>query len=139
MKKQWHKVLQEQINKPKKESHDKRHANVTFMISPWDVPTAVRSEQTEDKIIIEFKYISPKEKTKNEKNGAIEYTIGTKSKKIYKIIADKKLLHENHGGKLKIVIEIKEKDSKEINKGNIEAITNIFKNNVYSDQILHPC
>lgn len=68
--------------------------SVHMMLSPYDVPNAVRTYHDGDDTIIEFRYISIKENTKTHEANipGVSLILGEKTDRIYKIIIDKSLI-----------------------------------------------
>lgn len=81
---------------------------ITFLLSPYDVPDAVRATIDEEtqRIVIEFRYIPIREKTVKKRNNGVEFELGAKTKRIYKIFLE-------HGTETELVIETHDNQFKE--------------------------
>ena len=68
-------------------SGDKRKKTLHFMMSPYDVPEAIRAyeDNSEQVFVIEFKYIPINEKRLIEENSGVRFEIGKNTQRIYKI------------------------------------------------------
>lgn len=140
MKNQWFKVQQEVVNKP--QSSSTRGVKVQVMVSPSDVPSAVRSFMDDaNHYVIEFKYLSSPEKSiKKRSDNGVEIHIGKNSKKIYLIKVDCDHVMRNSGGKLvlEMILEAEYDISRHsecpINSDNKNVINNIF-NSQYSQSL----
>lgn len=74
---------------------------VKVMSSPYDVPEAIRAYHSDDKLIIEFRYISISEvKSIVDGVGGIGFEIGEKTKRIYKIFIPEKTILNSDGIKI---------------------------------------
>lgn len=70
----------------------KHESTLTISISPYDVPEAVRSYSDDNEIVIEFRYIQINEKkTTTNIDKGVTVEVGSKTKRIYKIIFDAKI------------------------------------------------
>lgn len=68
--------------------------SVHLMLSPYDVPTAVRAYQDNRHLVIEFRYINIKENRllyRGEDDG-VNFEIGEKTQRIYKVLLDSERL-----------------------------------------------
>jgi hypothetical protein len=65
-----------------------------LLLSPYDVPNAVRTYSEDDKIVIEFKYINISEHRDLHKgdNGDVTLEVGEQSKRLYKIFIKQSVL-----------------------------------------------
>ncbi|XUO83560.1 hypothetical protein RVM27_14220 [Halomonas sp. KM007] len=132
--KQWLEIDQNELFEP--EINNTKGITVKVMLSPSDVPSAVRyfTDEKHEKLIVEFKYLSSKEKTvlKRTLHGA-ELLLGKNSRKIYKVAFDTKDIIDNFSGEVKIEMIINaEKAAQEsvdsnLNAANKDVIKKIFK------------
>ncbi|WP_448565968.1 hypothetical protein [Thalassotalea ganghwensis] len=72
------------------ETNTKPTRRVHFMLSPYDVPDAVRAlfDDEQNKLIIEFRYIPINEKRQIQDNDGVKFEVGLNTKRIYKIFLD---------------------------------------------------
>lgn len=94
----WNFIPQSEINKPEL-SHD-RGVKIQFMMSPFDVPSAFRAklDRTREFLIVEFRYLSgsdsePKKDIADQ--DGVHFTIGKRSKRIYRIAVKLQSISEN--------------------------------------------
>ncbi len=134
LEKQWLEIDQNDLFEP--EIANMKGITVKVMLSPSDVPSAVRyyTDEDHEKLVVEFKYLSSKEKMvlKKSLNGA-ELLVGKNSRKIYKIAFDAKDIVDNFSGKVKIEMVIDAEEAahnsidKNLNIANKDVIDKIFK------------
>ncbi|PMF80618.1 hypothetical protein BCV08_15820 [Vibrio breoganii] len=108
-----------------KDASNKPTVHVQFITSPYDVPEAVRAyiDELTDKLIIEFKYIPIKEKTKKQQDGSSTFDVGKNTGRIYKIELDKPTATQ-------ILIETRTEHLSESSFDNVEnAIDSFIKHN----------
>lgn len=67
--------------------------NVHFMVSPYDIPEAVRATVNEDtnSLIIEFRYIPINEKKHETYYDGVKFEVGKNTNRIYKVFLEKSI------------------------------------------------
>lgn len=133
MEKQWLSIDQKDITKPKLSR--KRGVKVKMMVSPSDVPSAVRYylDEQDNKLVVEFKYLSSPEKLVLDKYSGADMLVGKNSRKIYKVVFDTKDVMDHHSGRVRLEMIVNAEETmngssdNHINHENKGIIDNIFK------------
>lgn len=81
----WIEVDPNLVNPPKREKVD--GAEVTVLMSPYDIPTALRGyfDEDRDRFVIEFRYLADEDKKKESPRPHITLCLGKNSGRIYGI------------------------------------------------------
>ncbi|MBU2925833.1 hypothetical protein Q4530_00965 [Colwellia sp. 1_MG-2023] len=79
-------------------SQPKDAGKLKVMLSPYDVPEAIRAYHENRQLIIEFRYISiSEERTLANGENGIKFELGVKTKRIYKIFVSEDVIENNDG------------------------------------------
>ena len=111
----------------------------SLMLSPMDVPIAWRHSVEDQKIVIDFQYVSNGEALNYKDIGGISFALGKNSRRIYKILVDVVGLVSSgmHVGSIAFELKVAEATSELNNTGavkrpNAKAIMNMLEH----DQVL---
>lgn len=135
----WNNVDYSDVTETTTPSDKSNNIKVSFMLSPLDVPSAWRAHKTdENTAVIEFKYYSAAEPTRNLNGGrGVTVQVGKNSKRIYAIALDiPTFLSSRSAQPVEVDIALgtatqrtmDQLDSEgKIKASNAKAISNIFK------------
>ncbi|MGO3345773.1 MAG: hypothetical protein ACTIM4_06955 [Marinomonas sp.] len=132
----WNRVKLSQEAMQQGKTKTKNGAKISVFLSPTDVPYQMRTFiNKNDDAIIEFKYLSSDEPTKQaEEQDGVTITLGKRSGKIYQVQLSKSLLENNNKFELELAFEVAEhsvenlqNSNNKLREGNVTAIANYLK------------